>query len=180
MADSKFFGGEKAPAGKEFRDSGSLGRGLKDLRKDVNVAFLAREGSLGAISSMVVKADGVDIALDAATIFSDIALYTGTGIANLTCTLTATQIVAALNAKYAEIGLARTAAEGDTISLKVVNHSDATLTLDAGTLGTGVVFFPGTGVLPAGNISVLTKTSAVMHIMVTAVDTPAVMIIVAL
>ena len=171
MADSKFFGGEKAPAGKEFRDSGSLGRGLKDLRKDVNVAFLTQEDHIDSIGTITEKTNA-DMVLDADTIFSDLVVYKGTADKTVVIGLGAVAIVAALNAKYAAYGTGRTAAVNDTIKLKVLNDSTGTLTvgvpggdvtLDTGTIGGDVltalssadVYVRVTALLPAPAVKVL-------------------------
>ena len=173
MADSKIFGGEKAPAGKEFRDSGSLGRGLKDLRKDVNVAFLTQEDHIENFGLMTFAEDE-HITLNATTLFSDLVVFSGGTGKELKMNLTAAQVLAAINAKFAEYGSGRTAVQGDTIKLRVINHSTKTLAVTK-TEADVTIVTTGTGA------DILADTSADVYISISAVlPAPAVNIFVAL
>lgn len=153
MADSKFFGGEKAPAGKEFRDGSSLGRGLKDLRKDVESAFLTQEASIVNLATEVDVSDA-DITLTSTTLFAGmVTLNAASAGKSLIFSLTAVEILAALEAKLVEIGANRVAQVDDAIRLEVVNHSNQTLTVT--TPGNNVNLGNTSGVIAADTSAVL-------------------------
>jgi len=127
MATSKYFGPEKAPAGKEFRDSGSLAKGLKDLRRDLNVSFGLVEAPRLTTATISEKTASLTVTnANAAELAVDILHFPSlTANATLAINLTGAEIKALIDAAYAEKGSNITTQVGDTFQFYIKNSSNS-------------------------------------------------------
>lgn len=161
MATSKYFGPEKAPAGKEFRDSGSLAKGLKDLRRDLNVSFGLVEAPRLTTATFSAHAATLTVEAGNATDLAVDILHFTTGSAlDLNIDLTPAEIIALIDAAYAEKGSSLTTQVGDTFQFYVKNTGSHPVTVAALDANVTVV----------GNADVAANTGARVMLICTALS----------
>ena len=161
MATSKYFGPEKAPAGKEFRDSGSLAKGLKDLRRDLNVSFGLVEAPRLTTATISTKTDTLTVtASNASELAVDILHFDSLGgNRELKINLSAAEIKALIDAAYAEKGSNLTTQVGDTFQFYVKNTGGHLVTVTS--TGANVTVKPGSVIVDGAGAKVMLVCTAI-------------------